>query len=197
MGISQEIPAALPAVTFHKPTYSVTDFIFFIRNGKLESLFRQFSSQVTSSFHTMYFLLPYFTVAILTVDSQGTNLKMTIDDSTHIYRCCYDLDYHPHPQWLGWTSCSIQHPGLILIKYMIYRNTIPWQAGFGFLSKFHRNSLPGEGVTKPFFSVPSFSTFSVIAKTSVSYRISRLYVTGAAAPQLRWHLSNMNVIQGI
>ena len=56
---------------------------------------------------------------------------------------------------------------------------------------------PGVGVTKPIFSVPLFSTFSVIVKTNVSYWISRSYLAGVAAAQLRWHLSNMNVIQGI
>ena len=55
----------------------------------------------------------------------------------------------------------------------------------------------GVGVTKPIFSVPLFSTFSVSVKTNVSYWISRLYLAGVAAAQLRWHLSNMNVIQGI
>ena len=55
---------------------------------------------------------------------------------------------------------------------------------------------PGVGVTKPIFSVPLFSTSSVIVKTSVSYWISRLYLAGVAAAQLRRHLSNMNVIQG-
>ena len=48
----------------------------------------------------------------------------------------------------------------------------------------------GVGVTKPIFSVPLFSTFSVIVKTNVSYWISRLYLAGVAAAQLRWHLSN-------
>ena len=59
------------------------------------------------------------------------------------------------------------------------------------------NGMSGLGVTKPIFSVPLFSTFSVIVKTNVSYWISRLYLAGVAAAQLRWHLSNMNVIQGI
>ena len=30
---------------------------------------------------------------------------------------------------------------------------------------------------------------------SIIFSISRLYLTGVAAAQLRWHLSNMNVIQ--
>ena len=55
----------------------------------------------------------------------------------------------------------------------------------------------GVGVTKPILSVPLFSTFSVIVKTNVSCWISRLYLAGVAAAQLRWHLSNINVIQGI
>ena len=54
----------------------------------------------------------------------------------------------------------------------------------------------GVGVTKPIFSVALFSIFSVIVKTDVSYWISRLYLAGVAAAQLRWHLSNTNVILG-
>ena len=56
---------------------------------------------------------------------------------------------------------------------------------------------PGVGVTKPISSVPLFFTFSVIVKIDVSYCISRLYLAGVAAARLQWHLSNMNVIQGI
>ena len=55
----------------------------------------------------------------------------------------------------------------------------------------------GVGVTKPIFFVPLFSTFSVIVKTNVSYWIPRLYLAGVAPAQLRWHLTKMNVIQGI
>ena len=53
----------------------------------------------------------------------------------------------------------------------------------------------GVGVTKPISSVPLFSEFFSIIKTHVSYWISRLYLTGVAAAQLRWHLSNINVIR--
>ena len=53
----------------------------------------------------------------------------------------------------------------------------------------------GVGVTKTISSVPLYSDFFSIIKTHVSYWISRLYLTGVAAAQLRWHLSNMNVIQ--
>ena len=56
-------------------------------------------------------------------------------------------------------------------------------------------SIPGVGVTKPISSVPLFSEIFSIAKTHVSYWISRLYLTGVAAAQLRWHLSKINVIQ--
>ena len=55
----------------------------------------------------------------------------------------------------------------------------------------------GVGVTKPIFSVPLFSTFSVIVKTNVSYWISCLYLAGVTAAKLRRHLSNMNVIRKI
>ena len=53
------------------------------------------------------------------------------------------------------------------------------------------------GVTKPISFVPLFSEFFSIVKTHVRYRISRWYLTGVAAAQLRWHLSNMNVIERI
>ena len=55
----------------------------------------------------------------------------------------------------------------------------------------------GVGVTKPIFSVPLFYEFFSIVKTHVRYRIWRLYLTGVAAAQLQWHLSNMNVIKRI
>ena len=54
---------------------------------------------------------------------------------------------------------------------------------------------PGVGVTKPISSVPLFSDIFNIVKTHIMYRISRLYLAGVAAAQLRWHLPNMNVIQ--
>ena len=54
---------------------------------------------------------------------------------------------------------------------------------------------PGVGVTKPNSSVPFFSEFCSIVKTHVSYCMSRLYLAGVAAAQLRWHLSNINVIR--
>ena len=54
---------------------------------------------------------------------------------------------------------------------------------------------PGEGVTKPISPVPLFSEFFNNAKTYVDYWISSLYSAGVAAAQLRWHLSNINVIQ--
>ena len=54
---------------------------------------------------------------------------------------------------------------------------------------------PGVGVTKPISSVPLFSEFFSIVKTHFRYWISCLYLTGIAAAQLRWYLSNMNVIQ--
>ena len=58
-------------------------------------------------------------------------------------------------------------------------------------------SAPGVGVTKPISSVPLFSEFFNNAKTHVDYWISCLYLAGVAAAQLRWHLSNINVIQMI
>ena len=55
----------------------------------------------------------------------------------------------------------------------------------------------GVGVTKPISSTPLFFWFFSIVKTNVSYWISPLYLAGVAAAQLRWHLSNMNVIRKI
>ena len=54
---------------------------------------------------------------------------------------------------------------------------------------------PGVGVTKPISSVPLFSEFFSVIKTHVTYWISRLYLIGVAAAQLRWHMSNINVIR--
>ena len=53
---------------------------------------------------------------------------------------------------------------------------------------------PGVEVTKMISSVLLFSEFFAIVKTYVSCWISRLYLTGVAAAQLRGHMSNMNVI---
>ena len=53
----------------------------------------------------------------------------------------------------------------------------------------------GVGVTKPISSVPLFSEIFNIVKTHIMYWISRLYLAGVAAAQLRWHLPNMVVIQ--
>ena len=50
---------------------------------------------------------------------------------------------------------------------------------------------PGVGVTKIISSVPLFCVIFSIVKTHVSYWISRLYLTGVAAAQLWWHLSDM------
>ena len=46
-------------------------------------------------------------------------------------------------------------------------------------------------------SVPLFYHFVRMIKTPVTYLISRSYLAGVAAAQLRWHLSNMNVIINI
>ena len=54
---------------------------------------------------------------------------------------------------------------------------------------------PGVGVTKPTSPVPLFSEIFNIVKAHIVYWISRLYLAGVAAAQLRWHLPNMNVIQ--
>ena len=55
----------------------------------------------------------------------------------------------------------------------------------------------GVGVTKLISSVPLISKFVSIVNTRASYWISCLYLTGVAAAQLRWHVSNINVIQEI
>ena len=62
-------------------------------------------------------------------------------------------------------------------------------------AKCWKESHQGVGVTKPISSLPLFSSFFNIAKTHISYWISRLYLTGVVAAQLRRHLSNMNVIK--
>ena len=58
-----------------------------------------------------------------------------------------------------------------------------------------RNSMTwGGGYKANFLRSVVFYFFSIIT-TQVIYWISRLYLTGVAAAQLRWHLSNINVIQ--
>ena len=47
----------------------------------------------------------------------------------------------------------------------------------------------------PISSVPLFAEFFSIVKTHVDYCMPRLYLTGVAVTQPRWHLSNTNVIQ--
>ena len=56
-------------------------------------------------------------------------------------------------------------------------------------------SAPGVGVTNPISSVPLFSEFFNNATTHVDYWISCLFLAGVAVAQVRWHLSNINVIQ--
>ena len=58
-----------------------------------------------------------------------------------------------------------------------------------------RTYRPGVGVTKLISSVPLFSEFFSVIKTHVIYWRPRLFFTGVTAAQLRWHLSNINVIK--
>ena len=53
---------------------------------------------------------------------------------------------------------------------------------------------PGMGVTKPISSVLLFFCFFRIIKTQVTCTISRSYLTGVTAAELRRHLTIMNVI---
>ena len=76
----------------------------------------------------------------------------------------------------------------------------PWDAGQNIVEELVHTMATdglGWGLLSQFFSILLFSTFSVIVKTNVSCWISHSYLAGFAAAQLRWHLSNMNVIQGI
>ena len=97
-----------------------------------------------------------------------------------------------------WGNTASQPPVIQHVRFMLTHGLF-WIVSKT-LSKWHGRSgtdRPGVGVTKPIFSVPLFSTSSVIVKTNVSYWISRLYLAGVAAAELRWHLSNMNVVHGI
>ena len=58
-------------------------------------------------------------------------------------------------------------------------------------------SVSRVGITKPISYVLLFLAYSIIVKTNASYWISHLYLAGVTAAKLWWHLSNMNVIQGI
>ena len=53
----------------------------------------------------------------------------------------------------------------------------------------------GVGVTKPIFSVPLFSQCLKMIKRLVTCIISRSYLTGVTAAELRRHLTNVNVIE--
>ena len=55
----------------------------------------------------------------------------------------------------------------------------------------------GVGVSKPIFAVPLFSQFFRMIKTLFTCMISRSYLTGVTAAELRRHLTNMNVIEHI
>ena len=58
------------------------------------------------------------------------------------------------------------------------------------------SSLLGWGLLNQFPPlITLISWFFTIVKTLVTYWISCSYLTGVAAAQLRWHLSNMNVMQ--
>ena len=80
---------------------------------------------------------------------------------------------------------SSLYPSLLFASFPAV--TTPWY-GNAF-------SITGLGVTKPIFSIPLIVDFFSIVKTHVKYWISRLYLTGIAAAELRWYLSNMDVIQ--
>ena len=60
-----------------------------------------------------------------------------------------------------------------------------------------KTDRPGEEATKPISSVPLFCEIFRIFKTHISYQISRLYLTGVSAAQLRWHLSKIQIIQEV
>ena len=53
----------------------------------------------------------------------------------------------------------------------------------------------GVGVTRAISSILLFSWFFSIANIYISYWISCSYLTGVTAAQLRWHLTNMKVVQ--
>ena len=50
------------------------------------------------------------------------------------------------------------------------------------------------GVTKPISCIPLFEFFAIV-KAPVSCQILHLYLTGVAAAELQWRMSNINVIQ--
>ena len=54
--------------------------------------------------------------------------------------------------------------------------------------------IPGVGVTKAPFVNSSVSKIFVLAKIPLRSFESHLYLTGVTAAELRWHLSNINVI---
>ena len=90
------------------------------------------------------------------------------------------------PIWVSYYIMHLHHSIIVLYNAIIDKNNT---------DIYDSMIYAGVGVTKPISSVPLFSEFFSITKTHVSYWISRLYLTGVAAAQLRWHLSNINVIR--
>ena len=95
------------------------------------------------------------------------------------------------------TRCVIIPKGIT--RVVVTRATPLMQVVGSAMVGIHHPKLytPGVGVTKPIFSVPLFSQFFRMVKTLIICMISRWYLTGVTAAELRRHLTNMNVIENI
>ena len=99
-------------------------------------------------------------------------------------------------------SLSLQQPEqndnrfVNIFRCIFWRKRLPrWH--WGNSEKYGQTRLMnrGMGLSMPISTVPLFFEIVSIVKTYVRYWISRLYVTGIAAAQLRRHLPNIDVIQ--
>ena len=148
-----------------------------------------FARNICCNFHwSIYYLLSYL-------------FKFLINHNRHIV--AKPLSYFPiskantlersRMRCILMEICHCIHYSPEEMAAMIEWHTVPALSVSGLLTVY----APGVGVTKPISSVPLFSQFFIIVKTYFSCYISRLYLTGVAAAQLRGHLSNINVIPGI
>ena len=126
------------------------------------------------------------------ISSSATLILASISNYRH-YKASVEFTY-PFPNVKGaavdvweWISYFTPHFTWHVITYRCWdwsnSMLVKGALGWGLLSQF-----------PPFRYFPIF--FRII-KTHLPYWISRLYLTGVSAAELRWHLSNMNVIQRI
>ena len=100
---------------------------------------------------------------------------------------CIWWRHHEEGLWSVVKNTHDQMPDQMSLRSVPQRmvtGVICWKSGAGYDVKiryFDIKPKPGEGGTKPIFSIPFFSPYSTIVKINVSYWISRSYSTGVTA----------------